>query len=65
MYAMPASEKRISGPRATVFGLAVALALIFVLFPVFPGEMQFPALHPGPDGVQHGFQFVGFHAATP
>ncbi len=40
MYAMPASDKRISGLRATVFGLVVALAMAFVLFPVFPGRLS-------------------------
>lgn len=40
MYAMPASDKRISGLRATVFGLVVALALVFVLFPMFPSPLN-------------------------
>lgn len=40
MYAVLASDKRISGLRATVFGLVVALALVFVLFPVFPGRLH-------------------------
>lgn len=40
MLAMPLAERRISALRAGAFGLVVAVALIFILFPMFPSRLN-------------------------
>jgi len=40
MLAMPLADRRVSALRAGVFGLVVAVALIFILFPMFPSRLN-------------------------
>src|SRR5512136_3488208 len=40
MFAMPLADRRVSGLRAAAFGLVVAVALIFILFPMFPSRLN-------------------------
>src|SRR3972149_7396911 len=40
MLAMPLADRRVSALRAGAFGLVVAVALIFILFPMFPSRLN-------------------------
>jgi putative nucleotidyltransferase with HDIG domain len=40
MLAMPLADRKVSALRAGAFGLVVAVALIFILFPMFPSRLN-------------------------
>jgi putative nucleotidyltransferase with HDIG domain len=40
MLVMPLADRRVSALRAGTFGLVVAVALIFILFPMFPSRLD-------------------------